>query len=116
VALGVISAFVIGMAYNIYLVCRRTGLPIRVRDLLAQVAPAASASLFMTGVVVGLRHLLLTLTDGTLNVMSLGGLILAGMFSYTLSLLLLDRTTVLGIGDLILSSVRSIRANRTSTP
>lgn len=109
VALGVVSAFVIGIAYNIYLVCWRTGLPIQVRDLLARVAPAALASVFMAGVVIGFRKILLVLMGGTLSVFSLGGLVLAGILSYTLALFVIDRNTFRSIVELILSMVRPIR-------
>ena len=115
VALGVVTAFVIGLVYNIYLVCWRTGLPIRVGDLLTRVAPAVLASVVMAGVVVGLRQPLLDLMGGTHNVLSLVALVLSGILCYTLVLLALDRRIVLDIVGILSSVVRPTRGRGETT-
>ena len=105
VALGVVSAFAIGLLHNLYLVCRRSGVPIKVRHLTAKIAPPLLSASVMAGVVEGLKQPLLHLVGGTHNVLSLGGLVMAGILSYGLVLFALKRSIIYEILELLQSAI-----------
>jgi O-antigen/teichoic acid export membrane protein len=105
VALGVVCAFAIGFAYNIYLTCWRTGVPIRVGEMAGRIAPCVLSATFMVGVVIGLKQPSLYLVGGTHNALSLGILVSAGVLSYTLGIYVLKRSLVFEILELLRSAV-----------
>jgi len=108
VALGVVSAFLVGLIYNFYLVCWKTGIPISIRDLLSGLIPTFLSSAIMAGVVIGVRPML-TVYAGTHNIFLLAELIASGILTYTCSLFVLDRKIVIEVRDHLLTMLPKIR-------
>jgi PST family polysaccharide transporter len=105
VAAAVVSAFALGFCYNIYLACWRCGLQIRPRDIGAQVWSVVVSTVIMLAVVQLLKQPVLWLGGGDHNALTLIVLILAGMVAYVISLILLKRSLVINILELVSSSV-----------
>lgn len=105
VAAAVVSAFALGFCYNIYLSCWRCGLQIKPRDIGAQVWPVVVATAIMLAIVQLLKRPALWLGGGEHNALTLIFLILAGVVAYVVSLVLLKRSLVVNILELVSSSV-----------
>jgi O-antigen/teichoic acid export membrane protein len=105
VAAAVVSAFALGFIYNIYLACWKCELRIRPKDIVARVWPVVAATAIMVAVVHLLKRPLLSVVDGQHNVISLTTLILAGVVTYVVSLILLKRSLLIEILELVSSSL-----------
>jgi PST family polysaccharide transporter len=118
VAAAVVSAFALGFCYNIYLACWRCDLWIRPKDILAQVWSVVAATAIMLAVVQALKAPALWLGGGEHNALSLIALILAGMITYVVSLVLLRRSLVVNILELLSSSLggRNLLKHRALRP
>jgi O-antigen/teichoic acid export membrane protein len=119
VAGAVVAAFALGFCHNVYLACWRCGLWIRPKDIGAQVWSVVVATAIMLAVVQALKVPALWLAGGDgHNAVSLIALVLAGMITYVVSLVLLRRSLVLNILELLSSSVggRDILKHRALRP
>jgi len=105
VALAWVGAYALAGIYNLYIIYWRSGLSIRLQDFFLQIFPAFMGSLIMMGTLVWLKQPMLNMVGGTPNLLSLSGLIFAGILIYGLSLFMIKPSVVLEIIKLVLSAI-----------
>ena len=105
VALAWVGAYGVAGIYNLYIIHWRSGLPIRLLDFFLQLFPALIGTLIMMGTLVWLKQPMLYIVGGTHNILSLSGLVFAGMLIYGLTLFMIKPSLVLEIIELILSGI-----------
>ncbi|WP_447968808.1 lipopolysaccharide biosynthesis protein [Nitrospira sp. M1] len=105
IALALVGAFAIGFIYNMFILCRNTGLPISLRDYLSQMLPTLIATVVMMAIVLCLKEPLLNMVAGAHNVFSLLSLVITGIISYGLTLYVIKPHLVTDIIELIFSGL-----------
>lgn len=105
VALAWVGAYGVAGIYNLYIIHWRSGLPIRLQDFFLQIVPALIGTLIMLGTLVWLKQPMLNMVGGTHNILSLSGLVFAGMLIYGLTLLMIKPSLVLEIIQLVLPAI-----------
>ena len=84
IALALVGAFIVGLIYNMFMVCAKTNLDISPRDYMVQVFPSIIATAAMMCIVLWLKEPSLSITDGRHNLASLAALVIAGIATYSL--------------------------------
>ena len=114
VALGVGGGFFVGFIYNLYLACRRTGVPLQVRQILLRLVPVSIASAVMAGALIFSRSPIVDAAGGAQNIFTVGVMILGGVVIYGITLFAVKPSVVYEIIDLARSLISRRKAQSES--
>jgi PST family polysaccharide transporter len=105
IALAVVCTFSAGFLSNLFLVRYKSGLRIRIKDLLNGVAPVLISTIIMSVIVLLVKYVFLTVLGSSENLVSLLSQICFGAVSYCVVLFFIDKELFLELIKLLFNKI-----------